>query len=77
MTSFPQRLGEQRVCCVSCALTLSYSLTMSSMTMLWYLRFMMAAMVSSRDFMSVGPNTTPRLLAAIRFLAECAATLKT
>ena len=37
---------------------------------------MMAAMDSSLDFISVGPNTTPRLLAAIKFLLEWAATLR-
>lgn len=51
-------------------LTASNSLISSSITTLWYLRFMMAAMDSSLDFISVGPNTTPRLLAAIKFLLE-------
>lgn len=37
---------------------------------------MIAAIVSSLDFISVGPNTTPRLLAAIKFLFELAATLR-
>jgi hypothetical protein len=36
---------------------------------------MMAAIVSSLDLISVGPNTTPRLLACIRFCFELAATL--
>ena len=44
--------------------------------MLWYFKFMIAAIVSSLDFINVGPNTTPRLLAAIKFLLEWAATLK-
>lgn len=59
-----------------CTLTVLNSLTRSSITMLWYFKFMMAAMDSSLDFISVGPNTTPRLLAAIKFLLECAATLE-
>ena len=37
---------------------------------------MIAATVSSFDLNSVGPNTTPKLPAAIRFCFECAPTLK-
>lgn len=57
-------------------LTVSNSLTRSSITMLWYFKFIIAAIVSSLDFINVGPNTTPRLLAAIKFLLEWAATLE-
>ena len=51
-------------------LTVLNSLIKSSITMLWYFKFIIAAMVSSLDFINVGPNTTPRLLAAIKFLLE-------
>lgn len=47
-----------------------------STTILWYLMFMMAAMVSNFGLINVGPSTTPRLLACIKLLSECADTLK-
>lgn len=57
-------------------LTWSYSLMIVSMTKLWNLMLIIAAIVSSLGRISVGPSTTPRLLSCIKFFLLSLATLK-
>ena len=56
-------------------LTASISSIMISTMMFWYLMLTMVATVSLSGLMRVGPKTTPRLLAFIKFRSEWAAML--
>ena len=50
--------------------TFSISAIIASATKFWYLMSTMVATVSLSGRMRVGPNTTPKLLAFIKFLSE-------